>query len=86
MTNVVDRFVREAILRQKLRDYAAMYRLDDGKYYSIIVSAYNHEQAERMAKRRLSDWKVHEFQPNDYYKELIESHDYLYVFYIGKED
>lgn len=84
MTFWAKRFVKEAIMREELEKYGAMYRLDDGKYYQVIVEAYNHNEAKRKVKRNISDSSWHEFEPSENIKERIEQNDYLYVYYIGK--
>ena len=84
MTIWVKKFVNEAILRNELEVYGAMYRLSDGKYYRVNTDAYSESEARRIFKKNLSDASYHEFQPTDSQKELIEIHDYLYVWYMGK--
>lgn len=84
MTIWVKKFVNEAIMRKELKLYGAMYRLSDGKYYKVIVTGYSQSEVERKLKKNFSDASWHEFQPTDREAELIESYDYLYVWYMRK--
>lgn len=86
MASIVRRFIKEAICRETLNTYNAIYRLDNGKYYHIITDAYDEKEARRRVKRRLSDATYHEYEPSEYYKGMIENHKGLYVFYRGKAE
>jgi uncharacterized protein YggL (DUF469 family) len=86
MANVVKRFIKEAICRETLHTYGAVYRLSNGKYYRISTDAYTEKEARRMCKKLLTDSPLHECEPDEFTKLMVKNEKYLYVYDMGKAE
>jgi len=82
MSNMIKRFVREGIRKQQLKRYGVVHKIDNGRYYEGILSAYDYEDAKRIFKKKRKDIVYFEVLPDDFYKEIIDSNE-LYSYEIG---
>ena len=84
MRSWIRRFTNEAILRHELGKYHAMFKLDDGKCYEVIVTAYSHKEARKMILANLEGYAFREVQPSPVEEFFMEQSGYLSITKIGE--